>query len=80
VTAAVVVPLTAVQERILHEIRTFAAEYGHAPSLRELSDLCGRGLSTIAYQVQQLEAKGWIRRAPGRSRALVVLDPANGAA
>lgn len=72
-TAAVLVPLTPVQQRILDEIRQFVAEYGYAPSLRELADRSGRGLSTVAYQVRQLEVKGRIRRVPNQPRAMVLL-------
>jgi repressor LexA len=78
VTAAVVVPLSKVQERILAEIRKFVGVHGYAPTLRELSDLSGRALASVAYQVRQLEAKGWIRRSAGQARALVVVDQPGG--
>ncbi|MBB3098950.1 SOS-response transcriptional repressor LexA [Actinoplanes campanulatus] len=77
-TAVVLVPLTPVQQRVLAEIRGFVDEYGYAPTLRELAARCGRGPSTVAYQLQQLEEKGRIRRYPKIPRALVVLDVAGG--
>jgi hypothetical protein len=58
VTDIAVVPLTAVQERLVAEIRAFQAVHGFAPSLRELADRAGRATSSVAYQVRQLEAKG----------------------
>jgi repressor LexA len=35
-------------------------------------------LSSVQHQLEQLQRMGWIRRHPGRARALVVLDPATG--
>lgn len=79
-TATVTALLTVQQRRVLEAIRSYAEEHGYPPAIRDLSDATGLAISSVMHQVRQLEAKGWIRRAPGRSRALVVLDPANGAA
>lgn len=70
-------PLTPVQARVMCEFHGFVAEHGYAPSLRELADRSGRGLSTIAYQVRQLEEKGWLRRHPNRPRSLVAVASGN---
>jgi hypothetical protein len=34
----------------------------------------------VQYQLGELQRMGWIRRAPGRPRTLVVLDPETGQA
>ena len=77
-TAPVLTMLSPIQRRILTFIRAYADEHGYAPSLREIADGTHRAFSTVAYQVGQLHEKGWIRRVPGRPRALVVLDPETG--
>nr|WP_221374352.1 MarR family transcriptional regulator [Actinoplanes polyasparticus] len=78
---ATVTPLLSrTQTRILSAIRGYATEHGYAPSIREVADVCGMSVSSVQYQLGQLNEKGWIRRAPGRSRAIVVLDPATGQA
>ena len=77
-TAAVVPMLTATQRRVLESIRSYADEHGFAPTFRDIADCTGLSLSAVAHQVRRLHEMGWIRRAPGRSRALVVLDPLTG--
>ncbi len=79
-TAPVVPLLTRRQQDILTFIRGHYAEHGWAPSMREIADGCGlASLSSVTHQLGQLERAGWISRAPNRSRALVVLNPADGA-
>ena len=79
VTAPIVPLLSVRQRRVLEAIRCFYVEHGYAPTMREIADLSGlSSASTAVYQVRELEQKGWIRRHPGRPRALVVLNPADG--
>ncbi len=77
-TATITPALTRIQRRVYNAVRDYATANGYAPSLRELAELTFQPLSTVAYQVQQLEAKGWIRRHPNRPRALVLLEPDGG--
>ena len=78
-TAAVVPLLTPRQTRILTFIRGYYTQHGWAPSLREIADGCGLASpSSVNYQLGELQRMGWIRRHPNRSRALVVLNPADG--
>ena len=78
-TAAVTSLLTARQRRILDFIRTHHTEHGYAPSLRDIGAQVGlSSVSAVRYQIGELERRGWIRRAPGVARALVVLNPADG--
>ncbi|GAA0495097.1 hypothetical protein Ade02nite_19210 [Paractinoplanes deccanensis] len=77
-TAAVVPLLTPTQSRILAAIREYASINGYPPTVRELSAKVRLSVTGVQYQLEQLQAKGWIRRVPGRPRALVVLDPATG--
>jgi repressor LexA len=79
VTAAVTALLTVRQRRILDFIRAHHAEHGYAPSLRDIGAEVGLSSpSAVRYQIGELERRGWIRRAPGVPRALVVLNPADG--
>jgi repressor LexA len=77
-TAPVTTLLTRRQVQVLEAIRGYAQKNGYAPSMREISDRTGLALSEVQYQVEQLAAKGWIRRHPNRPRALVALNPTDG--
>jgi repressor LexA len=79
VTAAVTSLLSVRQRRILTFIREHHAEHGYAPSLRDIGSQVGlHSVSAVRYQILELEGRGWIRRAPGVARALVVLNPVDG--
>lgn len=77
-TAPVVPLLTVQRQRVLNTIRGFYTEHGFAPTVREIADEVGISLSSVQHQLEQLQRMGWIRRHPGRARALIVLDPATG--
>jgi SOS-response transcriptional repressor LexA len=63
--------LTDTQERILRVIREAIVERGEAPSLVEIGAAVGlRSRSSVHYQLRELEAKGAIRREPGRPRGI----------
>jgi repressor LexA len=66
--------LTKKQEEILFLIRRFVREKGYSPTVRELVTLTGRK-STAGVQklLEVLERKGYIKKAPGRSRGIVPL-------
>ncbi len=74
-------PLTARQRTILTSIRTAIAERGYPPSMREIGDAAGlASLSSVTHQLGQLERLGYIRKDPGRPRAMEVLLDEDGAA
>ncbi len=65
--------LSSRQRRILDFIRSWVAQYGYPPSVREI----GEGVqlvspSSVAYQLGQLEEKGYLRRDANRPRAVDV--------
>lgn len=69
-------PLSARQAKILAMIRTVIAERGYPPSIREVGEAVGLASpSSVAYQLQALEQKGYIRRDPHRPRAMEVFEP-----
>jgi repressor LexA len=68
--------LTSRQLKILEAIKSAMEEKGYPPSMREIGDAAGLASpSSVKYQLEALEAKGWIRRDPSRGRALEVLTP-----
>ena len=72
-------PLTDRQRRIVQTIRDAIADNGYPPSMREIGDAAGlASLSSVTHQLGRLERHGYIRRDPGRTRALEVLRDVDG--
>ena len=68
--------LTQRQVKILDAIRSAMEIKGYPPSMREIGEAAGLASpSSVKYQLEALEEKGWIRRDPSRGRALAVLSP-----
>jgi repressor LexA len=68
--------LTARQRRILEFIRDWVGEHGYPPSVREIGEAVGLvSPSSVAYQLKELEKKGYLRRDPNRPRAVDVRPP-----
>jgi repressor LexA len=68
--------LTARQRRILEFIRDWVERYGYPPSVREIGEAVGLvSPSSVAYQLKELEKKGFLRRDPNRPRAVDVRSP-----
>ena len=73
-------PLTQVERKLWHYLIDFLAEHTFQPSVREI----GRhfripSTKTVADLLRSLETKGYIRRAPGRSRGVFIEGFAGGA-
>jgi repressor LexA len=68
--------LTARQRRILEFIRGWVEQHGYPPSVREIGEAVGLvSPSSVAYQLKELEKKGYLRRDPNRPRAVDVRQP-----
>jgi repressor LexA len=68
--------LTTRQRRILEFIRDWVSRYGYPPSVREIGEAVGLvSPSSVAYQLRELERKGFLRRDPNRPRAVDVRPP-----
>ncbi len=64
------VPLSRRQREILDFWEAYKRDNGYAPSYREIAEGVGlASVSSVAYQVRQLEKTGHIVREPGRARA-----------
>ena len=62
------------QAAVLEFVRSFVAEKGYAPTVRETARAFGHASPRAAFcHFQALERKGYIRRDPQRSRAIVIL-------
>lgn len=77
-TAPVTTLLTPVRRHIIEFVRAFVDEWGFPPSVREIAEAIGLSSSTAQYHLQCLYRAGWMHRATGKPRAIVVLDPADG--
>lgn len=61
------------QRRILEVIRDAVVLRGYPPSIREIGDAAGlQSTSSVAYQLRELEKKGFLRRDPNKPRAVDV--------
>ncbi|WP_298040527.1 transcriptional repressor LexA [uncultured Microbacterium sp.] len=66
--------LSAKQMAILEVIQSSIATNGYPPSMREIGDAVGlKSLSSVTHQLGQLELSGYLRRDPGKTRAMEVL-------
>lgn len=62
------------QMAILEVIQRAIARNGYPPSMREIGDAVGlKSLSSVTHQLGQLELSGYLRRDPGKTRAMEVL-------
>ncbi len=62
------------QLAILEVIQAAIARNGYPPSMREIGDAVGlKSLSSVTHQLGQLELSGYLRRDPGKTRAMEVL-------
>src|SRR5918997_507723 len=70
--------LTPRQRRILEFIRDWVERHGYPPSVREIGEAVGLvSPSSVAYQLKELEKKGFLRRDPNRPRAVDVRSPSD---
>ena len=64
-------PLTKKQKEILDFVRDFAEAHGYAPSFEEIADGFGYGsLATVHEHLENLRAKGYIRKGYNESRSI----------
>ena len=67
--------LTSTQEKVLDFLKDFVKERGYPPSLREIASQFGlKGPRAPQKTLTILEKKGYIRRAPGGSRTVEILN------
>lgn len=70
--------LTGIQYRLLTAITEAVDTRGYPPSMRELRAATGlTSTASISYQLRALEEKGYITRAPGKARGIVITVPSS---
>jgi LexA DNA binding domain len=68
--------LTSRQQRILQAIADFAQRRGYAPTMREIGEAAGlTSTSSVSYRLSVLQRRGYLRRDPGRPRAIELRLP-----
>jgi repressor LexA len=67
-------PLTKKQREILDFVTDFADDHGYAPSFEEIADRFGyTSLATVHEHLENLRAKGYIRKGYNESRSIEVM-------
>src|SRR5215813_4130171 len=70
------IPLTERQARLLRIIEESVAKRGYVPTLQEMAQTLGvASLQGVKDHLAALEKKGYLRRVPGRRRAIAVTQP-----
>ena len=68
--------LTARQRLVLDTIRDAVERRGYPPSMREIGEAVGlTSPSSVSYQLETLQRKGYLRRDPNRPRAIELTRP-----
>ncbi|WP_300343948.1 transcriptional repressor LexA [Nesterenkonia sp.] len=71
--------LTERQRKIVDMIQSSLAERSYPPSMREIGDACGlASLSSVTHQLSRLQQLGYLRRVPGKPRAMEVIRDSSG--
>jgi|SRR5690625_4874795 len=69
------VKLSERQQHIMDFIRSSLSERGYPPTMREIGEAVGLSSpSSVKYQLQALEDKGFLRRDPVSTRAIEIID------
>ena len=70
------IPLTDRQECLLRIIETSVTKRGYVPTLQEMASAMGiTSLQGVKDHLTALERKGYLRRTPGRRRAMEIIQP-----
>lgn len=71
--------LTERQRHIVDIIQQSLAERSYPPSMREIGDSCGlASLSSVTHQLARLQEMGYLKRVPGKPRAMEVIRDSSG--
>ena len=71
--------LTGPQRKVLDAVRAAVERDGWAPSVREICATVGVvSTNTVRFHLRNLEEMGYLRRGPGKARAIEVIDPPSG--
>ncbi len=66
------------REKVLEYVRWFVAEYGYAPTVREIGDGVGlTSTSTVHHHLVTLQSEGRIELSAGKARTIRVVSVPN---
>jgi repressor LexA len=66
------------QEAVYTYVCGYLTQHGYPPSMRDIARACQMSVSTAWYNLDKLEAWGWLAREPHRARSLRVLKEPRG--
>ena len=67
------------QEQILRAIASLQKSLGFGPNLREIGEAVGlTAVSSVKYQIDELEKSGYVRKAENRARAIELVEMPEG--
>lgn len=67
--------LTGMQRKVYIFLKEYVEQYNYAPSVRDICKAVGlSSTSTVHGHLSRLEAKGFIRKGDGKSRAIEIID------
>src|SRR5512141_931831 len=70
-------PLTSIEQKVYHYLLDHLAEHTFQPSVRDIGRHCHiASTKSVTDLLASIEAKGYIERAPGRSRGVKLLGHA----
>ena len=58
---------------VFEYVRNYIAEHDYPPSAREIGAGCQLSVSTVLYNLDKLETRGWLSRQPGVARSVRIL-------
>jgi repressor LexA len=66
--------LTETQQKVLDYIKLYSSDKGYPPSIQEVSEYFGWNRVGAYSHVKAIEKKGFIKRVPGKSRTMRVVN------
>jgi repressor LexA len=64
---------------VFQYVRDYIEQHGYPPSMRNIAQDCQMSVSTVCYNLDKLEAWGWLTRQPHMPRSLRILRQKKGA-
>jgi repressor LexA len=58
-------------------VRDYIEEHGYPPSMRNIAQACQLSTTAVRYNLDKLEAWGWLAREPHVARSLRILQKPN---
>ena len=63
---------------VFEYVRDYIDQHGYPPSMRNIADACQLSTTAVRYNLDKLEAWGWLTREPHLARSLRILTRRDG--